>query len=380
VITGLSAALVVLLPYLWITAQYPAERQLQDSYFSFFNDREDFALLVHDRTRDLRACAHHFRPLKYCLADVAIFLADKPLLRAWDEYLLGLGDVVLHARYGHVVPTYFLGEVSFSAHRQFFPVAYFIKETLPFHILTALALLLAVTKVWASSWGIRSIIHWVRSHPAETLMLGWLILYWSAAINANLNIGVRHLLPVFPFTIILVSREINQWLRLTPGTFARSLVAQRMKQMAVILLLIWQLGSVLRIYPAFLAYFNEAVGGPKGGASYVVDSDLDWGQDLRRLRTFVEVHRIDKIAVDYHGRSSPRYELGDKFIPWESAQGPYRGWIAVSATVLKKTQGRWDPIIEDKPKPEDSYAWLQGRKPVAKIGYSIFVFDLRDSI
>jgi hypothetical protein len=109
----------------------------------------------------------------------------------------------------------------------------------------------------------------------------------------------------------------------------------------------------------------------------VVDSNLDWGQDLRRLRAFIEAQGIETIAVDYFGTSSPRHELGPPFVPWGSAFGPYRGWLAVSASILYEAQGRWDPALWHR--AEDSYAWLQGKKPVTTIGYSILVFDLRDS-
>ena len=61
-----------------------------------------------------------------------------------------------------------------------------------------------------------------------------------------------------------------------------------LKALAISCLLLWQGVSVVRVYPSFLAYFNEVIDGPDGGARYVVDSNLDWGQDLRRLGTFVE--------------------------------------------------------------------------------------------
>jgi hypothetical protein len=72
---------------------------------------------------------------------------------------------------------------------------------------------------------------------------------------------------------------------------------------------------------------------------------------------------------------SPGYELGERYLPWESAKGPYAGWVAVSASLLHVAQGRWDPTLAHP--AEDRYAWLQGHAPVAKIGYSIWVFDLR---
>jgi 4-amino-4-deoxy-L-arabinose transferase-like glycosyltransferase len=376
IIMGICTTLFVLLPYLWTTAQYPPERQLRETYFTFYEDRNAYAALVQDRTRDLRACAHGLRPVKRCLADLMIFIADKPILRAWEAHLLGVVNVILHVHGRHISPTYFLGDVSFTGWWHYFPAVYAIKEPLSFHILTAFTLFLALARVWSGTWGVRSLLGWLRGHPAETLMLSWLILYWGGAIRANLNIGVRHLLPAFPFALILVARELSQWLKGVQQPFAMAGISPGVKWVVLALLLTWQCVSVLRVYPAFLAYFNEAVGGPEGGANYVVDSNLDWGQDLRRLRAFVEAHRIEKIAVDYFGSASPRDALGERFIPWRSALGPYQGWLAVSATILKGAQGRWDSTVNYQ--PDAAYKWLQGRAPVATIGYSIFVFDLRD--
>jgi hypothetical protein len=97
---------------------------------------------------------------------------------------------------------------------------------------------------------------------------------------------------------------------------------------------------------------------------------------LIRLRDFVEARRIEKIALDYFGTSSPAYELGEKFVPWRSAQGPPAGWLEVSAVSLKIAQGRWDPALGHM--AEAAYEWLRGREPVVKIGYSIFVFDMHN--
>ena len=372
---GVSTALVVLLPYLWMTAQYPPEQQRRDAYFTFWGGEQahaDFAQLAQDRTRDLRACAQQPHPLWRCSVDLAIFLADHPLVRAWAQYLVGLATSALHARAGHDFPIYFLGAISQTGWWAFFPVVYAIKEPLPFHLLTALALVVALARVWSSVWGVRPLVRWLRRHPTETLMLSWLALYWGVALTSKLNLGVRHLLPVFPFTILLVARDVSRWLstRHAAGQHARLL--QVGTRGAVAVLLLWQCGSVLHVYPAFLAYFNEAVGGPAGGMRYVGDSNLDWGQDLCRLRAFVDAHQIDKIAVDYFGSSSLRYELGQRYLPWQSALGPYKGWLAVSVTNWQIAQ------TLRASRPEHAYAWLQGKVPIARIGYSILVYDLRD--
>jgi 4-amino-4-deoxy-L-arabinose transferase-like glycosyltransferase len=394
VIITLGAALLVLFPYLWITARYPPERQLWDTYYTFFNvadgpaarsgnatAEEDFALLRQDRIRDLRACVslntvdRHTSRLTRCPAELVIFLADKPLLRAWGQYLFGLIWVIHRAGAGGTAdyPFYFLGEVSTAGWPHYFPVVYAIREPLALHLLSVVALFLALTRVWSSPWGMSSIIAWLRSHPAETLMLSWLTLYWWTAITANLNLGIRHLLPLFPFTMVLVAREVSHWLNRTPATLRRRRT-QYAKCTLVSAMLLWQSASVLRIYPSFVAYFNEIVGGPDRGADYVVD--FDWGQDLIRLRNFLAAHHIEKIALDYFGTSSPSYELGEKFVPWRSAQGPPPGWLAVSALRLKIAQGQWPPDLGHP--VEDAYEWLRGKRPVIKLGYSIFVFDMQN--
>jgi 4-amino-4-deoxy-L-arabinose transferase-like glycosyltransferase len=392
VIIGSSAALVVLLPYAWMMARYPPAWQRWESYFALYeyaggplgrtdqvSAKEDFARLQTDRTRDLRACLRRLSALELsafprCPAELAIFLADRPLVRAWGEYLLGLSLATWRASADNLA--YFRGEVSTSGWRSYFPVVYALKEPLAFHLLTALALLLALTRVWSGSWGLQPLGAWLKRHPAETCMLSWLALYWSVAIHSPLNLGIRHLLPVFPFTLMLVTSELARWLTRLPAASVRAIHRTGVRGLVVVGLLLWQVVSIALVYPSFLAYFNEAAGGPAGGARYAVDSNLDWGQDLRRLRAFVEGHNIDQIAVDYFGGGSPAYELGAKYIPWESAKEPYPGWLAVSVGLLRLAQARWDPALEHS--AADTYAWLQGKRPVAQIGYSMAVFDLRN--
>ena len=95
-----------------------------------------------------------------------------------------------------------------------------------------------------------------------------------------------------------------------------------------------------------------------------------WQNDL----LVVEKNNIDKIKLDYFGGGSPTYYLKDKFEPWQSTKGqPEPGsWFAVSLSFLQTAQGQ--PTANFNRNPEDSYSWLQDKKPVARIGYSIFVY------
>jgi hypothetical protein len=102
---------------------------------------------------------------------------------------------------------------------------------------------------------------WLRRHPAELFLLGWLPLYRTVAITARLNLGIRHLLPVFPFTLMLVARELARRLARTPEASGRAICRPSVKGLVVTILLLWQVVSVVRVYPSFQAYFNEVPGG-----------------------------------------------------------------------------------------------------------------------
>ena len=137
--------------------------------------------------------------------------------------------------------------------------------------------------------------------------------------------------------------------------------------LVVVALFAWQAYGVLRIHPFYLAYFNEIANGPEGGAEWVVDSNLDWGQDLKRLAQFVEANNIQEIYLDYFGWADPYYYLGDKRKWLSSCDAPRKGWVAVSASFY---QGSFE-------KPECDYRrWIPLEKRVASIGYSIYVFHV----
>ena len=138
-------------------------------------------------------------------------------------------------------------------------------------------------------------------------------------------------------------------------------------------LLAWFLFENLRVFPYYLTYFNQTVGGPSGGYRYVVDSNLDWGQDLRRLADWIRDHEIHKIDLDYFGWADQTYYLGSRFT-WTTvdtykskedflARNTSDGWIAVSATFLMNNYNT-------------KYAWLYSNNAVTVIGNSIFIYHL----
>src|SRR3989344_4867806 len=257
--------------------------------------------------------------IKKCPVELTVWMADKPILRPFAQYLLGFLMVLQRSTGGNT--TFFLGEVSNQAWPMYFPIIYAIKEPLAFHILTIIALLFAAWKIKEPFW--RAPYHrlktWVQNHFVEFALLGFIAFYWFMSVRANLNIGVRHLMPVIPLTYILVGNQISKWLNNAKRFNFRTLTVGA--------LFIWYIFGTLWNFPHFLSYFNELAGGPYGGWRYATASNLDWGQDLKRLADFVEEKQIPSIAVDFFGGGSPRYYLGDKYEPWWSAKGKPRGWV-----------------------------------------------------
>jgi len=324
--------------YQYHTLNYPEERQVRDT-IEYLKDTPEL------------------------IKKPVIWAADKPILRPYAQYLTGLFMVFHRVAGGNT--TYFLGDVSNQGWKEYFPIIYLIKVPLAFHVLTLIALfyLASLIKIPRNK---EEIINWIKSHFSEFSMLVFILIYWVVSIVGSLNIGVRHLLPVFPFTILLVSAVIIKLLK-EPDLKA--------KQMIFGFLVLWQVLSVVSAYPHFLAYFNELAIGSENGHLYAVDSNLDWGQDLKRLEQWVSKEKIDHIYIDYFGGGKPEYYLGNKYTPWwgtnKEEEFPKGNYLAVSATFLQG--GKGNPIVEI-PQAVNYYQWLNKYEPVVRMGYSIFVY------
>jgi hypothetical protein len=297
--------------------------------------------------------------------DIVLWSSDKSVLRPWSEYFLGLLVALKASNWGQ--PVFFFGTVRPTGVPLYFPFVYLVKEPLALHLLTLLALAFVLRR--ALSGGGRPAFQkqrgrlrrWLAEHFTEFAFLLVIGTYWVALLRSNMNIGVRHLLPAFPFTYILVANQIVLFCR-TTETHA---VRRWGFRLALAALLLWQAVTVLRVHPSYLAYFNELAGGPDGGWRYVNDSNLDWGQDVKRLAQFVETRGIPGIHVDYFSPADAAYYLHDKYLGPVGCSQPPQGWVAISAMLY--TGPPWNPGC-------DYRRWLPMSKLVAKIGYSIFVF------
>jgi tetratricopeptide (TPR) repeat protein len=249
---------------------------------------------------------------------------------------------------------YLLGEISPDGFWTYFPVAFAVKTPLPTVLLSALSVGLVLFKKRSAAYA------WLIVPP---------LVYFTLAILSRFNLGVRHLLPVYPFLFVLIGGTVAAlW---SEGS--------RVKRGALLSLGLWYLWSSLAAYPHYLAYFNELVGGSKHGHRTLLDSNLDWGQDLKGLKKWLDENAVKKIQLFYFGTAAPKYYGIDDFYSTETLFGEAIAarrqinlpeHLAISVNFLYGGElflpKEWVELVA-------SYRLGQ---PVATIGYSIMVYKL----
>jgi 4-amino-4-deoxy-L-arabinose transferase-like glycosyltransferase len=245
-------------------------------------------------------------------------------------------------------PAYLRGEWSREGFWYYEAVALLVKTPLPLLGVLALAPLALV-----------------RRPPARG-ELAWLLLPMGllgvllTALN-QLNVGIRYLLPLQPFACVALA-GLWRW---------GGRRAQALGLVVVALLLL----TVVRIHPAYLGYFNPIAGGPAGGYRWLLDSNLDWGQDLHRVAPALAARDArEPVWLLYFGHVDPGLYGIDFRVP---PAHPVEGLLAVSVSYLAGLAypapgpgGRSVRIEADR------LAWLRGREPDARLG-SLWLFDLR---
>jgi 4-amino-4-deoxy-L-arabinose transferase-like glycosyltransferase len=192
-----------------------------------------------------------------------------------ESWLYGLADTKITA---DTYTSYFCGHVYPHGHLLYFPACFAIKSTLPFLLLFALAFVL-ITLRWLT--GRREILYLVLP-PA---------IYFLVAITSNMNIGARHLLPIYPFLYVLGA-----------GAAAKVLIIDRRWLIAVIALVVWQAADAITIYPAYMAFGNGLWGGPARVHLYLSDANVDWGQQLNDVRAYLASRGITTPGWNAAGR------------------------------------------------------------------------------
>ena len=332
-----------------------------------------------------------------------------------DAYLYGLAHTLVHS----TRPAYLDGQYSLTGWWYYFPYCFLVKTPLT---LLALIGLGAGSLIWriarrGSRW---RTAFWVWL-DRTSLIWSLVLVYGMAAIFTHLNIGQRHLLPIYP-PLFMLAGAAGWWLRQN----------QRWMRVIIIVLLIMQMVVIVRIHPHYLAYFNELAGGPGKGYLRLTDSNVDWGQDLPSLARWLKAHtdftnegelylayfgfdrpqRWGIRAQALPGLSNPQFSSADPVMcragtycfsatvliwpalgrpPWdEGREREYRDLLAKFREMAQETPLRMDNaesvrmwrsflISLEELQFERLRGYLIGRKPDAMIGYSILIYRLSDA-
>ena len=263
-----------------------------------------------------------------------------------EDYARGFLFVMTHSEARRA---FLLGELSDAGFPHYFLVTFLLKTPVPLLLLVALAL-----------------GRGPRLARRDALFL-WtpVLVYVAFTLARGLQIGHRHLLPVYPFLFLAAGEAASRlWSWRRPVGLVTAL-----------LLGAWYAGGTLRNHPHHLAYFNELAGGPENGWRVLVDSNLDWGQDLKRLAVWMRENRVSRIKLSYFGSAQPSYYgIDAEALPGYTAPHATHvtrevrpgDVVAVSATHL---QG----VYVD---PEDRalLARFRGLPPIGRVGWSILVY------
>jgi hypothetical protein len=254
---------------------------------------------------------------------------------------------VEHNRQGH--PAYLLGELRRTGWWYYQPVAFAVKNTPGFLLALAAALVL------------------VRRSRFPRVPFGfWLGLaaaVFLAASLARIQIGERYLLPAYPFLILFAACA------------APLLVETRRGQLVLLALgLLHALPTLLVAPGGEIPYFNALAGGRLGGHRVLLDSNLDWGQDLPRLAGWMRREGVSSVQLAYQGVDDPgRFGIthedlpGDHLYPARPPAVPFRGVVVVSPNLL----------FGLPPRLGDPYAALRERPPDDRAGV-FFVYRLEE--
>ncbi len=267
--------------------------------------------------------------------------AKVPVPEAFQLIVGGIEALSYHNQLGH--PSYLLGEVRNSGWWYFYIVALAVKTPLPLLLLGLPGLGILGRDGWRA-----------RSARPLAIPVLFVVLLGFCSYYSRINIGVRHVLVLYPLLAVGATVTLTHlwraWVAHPAGRKSEFTSA------AVALLLCWYSTAVTWSWPDYLAYFNETVRDP---GAVLVDSDLDWGQDLKRLTLRLKALDVPSVSLAYLGTA----DLAREPLPPYTLLTPDQratGWIAV--TQLARVHA------------PDRFHWLDPYAPRERVGKSIDLY------
>ncbi len=270
------------------------------------------------------------------------FLGLRPVLIP-AEYFKGLAMTTpLYASIG--LGSYLNGTWSDTGWWYYYPVAFAMKTPLPFLIFIGAGAALAAR--WRRELSVSEMAAWAA-----------VVLYFLFATRSRTNIGVRHVLPVYPLLSIAAAGSLVRWLERWPANVRRTYGRWAITALPVSALVVAGLA-----YPNFLSYLNPLAGGTEHGYRRLLDSNYDWGQDFIRLKKFLDQRKINKVYLAAFGTEAAieYYKIPAEYVTSETAKQIQQGYLVISVHILMRPEWQW---------------LRQSRQPVARVGCTLFVYQ-----
>lgn len=264
-----------------------------------------------------------------------------PLPTGLERLVLSIQALLKHNNEGHL--SYLLGGFSNKGFLHFYVVALAVKTPLPLLALGAAGLIMLACRARTAGW----------SYAAPTIAFVALLAFCS--FYSRINIGLRHVFVLYPLLCMAAAAFVVElWQRYRHWA----------AHVTLVLLIGWQVSTLYRAYPDYLSYFNFLAG--KHPEHILIDSDLDWGQDVARLRQRLIELQVNKFAFVYRGTIDV---IGEQLPGVWMAQPfqPTTGWVAASI------------YARDTVSQGQAYAWLQQYRPKERIGASIDLYYIPES-
>jgi 4-amino-4-deoxy-L-arabinose transferase-like glycosyltransferase len=277
-----------------------------------------------------------------------------------STYLFGIFVLKIHNDWGHNASL--LGDYSRTGWWYYFPVAYALKTSVPFLLISL------VSWIWAG---------WRLLRHRETMLflpLFALALYLTICVNSRINIGVRHFLPMFPFFFLL------------SGIFLSRMLQSKHKRIATavaVVLCSWMAIEAIRAFPNYVPYMNQfAFSQPHW--RYLSDSNVEWGDDTGELARYLRARGETKVRAALLGGWMSRTQYGVDYVNVLVVDQPVEQtrYIALGASFLNGStvplirNQRGEPITEQQ--RHDFFTAYRDRIPEAVFGNSIYLFRERD--
>jgi hypothetical protein len=277
------------------------------------------------------------------LGDHAMALLESPL--PLGQFVRGLAGVYVHNTRGH--PSFLFGEFRETGWWYFFPVVLAVKTPIAFLILAGIGSVSSIRRVWSGG-----------NAPAPLYPLIFAAAILAFCMGSRIDLGVRHILSVYSLLSVVAAFAVVEWIR-----------RGRVYRYAAVGLVAWQIGAACLAHPDYLAYFNEfAQDRPE---RVLLESDLDWGQDLHRASIHLKELGARNVAVSYFGTARVEQSGLPPVQNLVSCEQPAQ-WALISVRMLANLKLN----AHSDPQSSALYSCLSSRPSFQRIGNSMLLYRL----